>query len=43
MSQRSAEALDAEMQQLYAAAATIEWLYEPTFSASLVCRLSGAA
>ena len=32
MSQRSAEALDAEMQQLYAAAATIEWLYEPTFS-----------
>ena len=32
MSQRPAEELDAEMQQLYAAAETIEWLYEPTFS-----------
>jgi adenine deaminase len=32
MTQRSAEALDAEMQLLYDAAATIDWLYEPTFS-----------
>jgi adenine deaminase len=32
MTQRSAEALDAEMQHLYAQAAKIDWLYEPTFS-----------
>ncbi len=32
MTQRSAEALDAEMQHLYAQAAAIDWLYEPTFS-----------
>jgi adenine deaminase len=32
MTQRPAEDLDAEMQQLYAEAAKIEWLYEPTFS-----------
>ena len=31
MSCRSPEALDAEMQALYAAAETIEWMYEPTF------------
>lgn len=31
MSCRSPEALDAEMQALYAAAETIEWIYEPTF------------
>jgi adenine deaminase len=32
MTQRPAEELDAEMRKLYAAAQTIEWLYEPTFS-----------
>lgn len=32
MTQRSAEDLDADMQRLYAEAAKIEWLYEPTFS-----------
>lgn len=32
MSCRPAEALDAEMEQLYRAAEGIEWLYEPTFS-----------
>jgi adenine deaminase len=31
MSCRSPEALDAEMQALYVAAETIEWMYEPTF------------
>ncbi|WP_199087216.1 adenine deaminase C-terminal domain-containing protein [Bosea sp. ASV33] len=31
MSCRSPEALDAEMQALYVAAGTIEWMYEPTF------------
>lgn len=31
MSCRSAEALDAEMQALYAEAARIDWMYEPTF------------
>jgi adenine deaminase len=32
MTHRPAEALDADMERLYAAAAGIEWLYEPTFS-----------
>ncbi len=32
MTQRSAEDLDADMQWLYAEAAKIDWLYEPTFS-----------
>jgi adenine deaminase len=32
MTQRSAEALDADMQKLYAEAEKIDWLYEPTFS-----------
>ncbi|HEV2557458.1 MAG TPA: adenine deaminase C-terminal domain-containing protein [Microvirga sp.] len=32
MTQRPAEALDAEMQHLYAQAARIDWLYEPTYS-----------
>jgi adenine deaminase len=32
MTQRPADALDAEMQRLCAAADEIEWLYEPTFS-----------
>ncbi|MGO4524692.1 adenine deaminase [Microvirga sp. 2MCAF35] len=32
MTQRPGAELDAEMQQLYAAAEKIEWLYEPTFS-----------
>lgn len=32
MTCRSAEALDADMQALYRAAETVEWLYEPTFS-----------
>ncbi|KAA2235544.1 adenine deaminase [Salinarimonas soli] len=32
MTQRPAEALDRDMQALYAAAETIEWLYEPTYS-----------
>jgi adenine deaminase len=32
MTQRPAEELDVEMRQLYAEAAKIEWLYEPTFS-----------
>ena len=31
MSCRPAEALDAEMQVFYAAAAKVEWMYEPTF------------
>ena len=33
MTARPAEALDAEMQMLYAAAASIDWMYEPTFHA----------
>ena len=33
MTARPAEALDAEMQTLYAAAAGIDWMYEPTFHA----------
>jgi adenine deaminase len=32
MTHRSAEALDADMERLHAAAARITWLYEPTFS-----------
>jgi adenine deaminase len=32
MTQRPAEELDADMQQLYMEASKIEWLYEPTFS-----------
>lgn len=32
MTNRDAEALDADMQALYAAAERIEWLYEPTYS-----------
>ncbi|NGN43462.1 adenine deaminase [Mesorhizobium sp. CGMCC 1.15528] len=32
MTNRTAEALDVEMQALYIAAEKIEWLYEPTFS-----------
>jgi adenine deaminase len=32
MTNRTAEALDADMQALYAEAEKIEWLYEPTFS-----------
>jgi adenine deaminase len=32
MTQRPAEALDAEMQALYKAAEGIEWMFEPTFS-----------
>ena len=32
MTQRPAEALDADMQTLYEAAGTIDWLYEPSFS-----------
>ncbi|SFT71597.1 adenine deaminase C-terminal domain-containing protein [Mesorhizobium sp. YR577] len=32
MTNRTAEALDAEMQALYVEAEKIEWLYEPTFS-----------
>ncbi len=32
MTNRSAEELDADMEALYAAAAKIDWLYEPTFS-----------
>jgi adenine deaminase len=32
MTARPAEALDAEMQALYAEAEAIEWMYEPTFS-----------
>ena len=32
MTARAAEVLDAEMQALYAAGATIDWMYEPTFS-----------
>jgi adenine deaminase len=31
MTQRPAEALDAEMQALYRAAEKIDWMYEPTF------------
>ena len=31
MSQRPAEALDAEMQALYRAAEKVDWMYEPTF------------
>ena len=33
MSCRSAEALDAEMQALYAEGARVDWMYEPTFQA----------
>ena len=31
MTARPAEALDAEMQALYAAAGPVDWMYEPTF------------